>query len=341
MNFGDEYTIIHELGKGIMGSTYLLEDKFGNKFAGKMQHINDEDIDNPSSKINREIEFSKFTSAHPNRFMKLVSYKFIDNCTYVHEANIVFKMTSEEQENYDKVQSSKMCVQLIYELKDGTLKTIFTDLTSDQKYSLIIQLAYICKIMSDAGYRQNDITPRNIMFNKVPIDQTIDILGYNVPTYGYVYCLIDYGEIMNVKFGFSNEQEKYDYENTVSDFDEVVYDIFRNEPVWKETRRRGVYVDIIKEEVNKQMMKETDIYDDVKKFFVPDKRETNNIMLNNVFFALNPKRYYDIIGVTKYIDNIEDYIVEQPLSTLDYLYMATHTGDLEKIIRYFAKKLKI
>jgi hypothetical protein len=195
--------------------------------------------------------------------------------------------------------------------------------------------------MSDAGYRQNDITPRNIMFNKVPIDQTIDILGYNVPTYGYVYCLIDYGEIMNVKFGFSNEQEKYDYENTVSDFDEVVYDIFRNEPVWKETRRRGVYVDIIKEEVNKQMMKETDIYDDVKKFFVPDKRETNNIMLNNVFFALNPKRYYDIIGVTKYIDNIEDYIVEQPLSTLDYLYMATHTGDLEKIIRYFAKKLKI
>lgn len=45
----------------------------------------------------------------------------------------------------------------------------------------------------------------------------------------------------------------------------------------------------------------------------------------------------NIIGVTKYIDNINDYIVEQPLPTRDYLYMATHTGELEKIIKYFAK----
>lgn len=264
MHFGDDYTIIKELGKGIMGVTYLIEDGSGNKFTGKLQYIDKSDVINKRSKINREIEFSNFTNKYPDRFIKLISHRFINNCTYVHEATIVFKMTPEEQEIYNKVRSSKICVQLIYELKDDTLKSVFGSLSLDQKYSFAIQLAYICKIMKDAGYRHNDITPRNIMFKRVDVDRTIDVMGYAVPIYGYIYCLIDYSELMNEKYGFDNEQKRYNYENTVSDFDEVIFDIFRNEPVWKETRKRGVYVDIIKEDVNKQMMKEADIYDGVK-----------------------------------------------------------------------------
>jgi len=57
---------------------------------------------------------------------------------------------------------------------------------------MIIQLAYIVSLLQENKWVHHDVHFNNVMYKQMDVD-TLSIYGQTVPTYGYVYSLIDYG----------------------------------------------------------------------------------------------------------------------------------------------------
>jgi len=72
---------------------------------------------------------------------------------------------------------------------------------------MIIQLIYAVHIMKSKGFMHNDLHPGNIMATKTST-KTIDILGHKIPTYGYIFSIIDYGLVLSNKFKLTNKEKR-------------------------------------------------------------------------------------------------------------------------------------
>ena len=84
-------------------------------------------------------------------------------------------------------------------MKDGVLSDIMTNLNKKQVYSLIIQISYAFHLMHINNYIHGDPFSKNICYKKTKLKK-IKILDLDIPTYGYIFSLIDYGTIVNYKF---------------------------------------------------------------------------------------------------------------------------------------------
>ncbi len=208
----DKYNIIEEIGKGVYGTTYRVEynDKI---YALKKQKILEKNMKrNLNSNIWRELEFYKWIDKLDKRdrifFMRLYQHFFEENCKLEQKRNFKTK----ELKELDK---SKHCINLVLDLKEGTLDKIH--LNETEKKSLLIQILYIIYLLRKDNWMHRDIHPGNIAYTKVSRDTQLEIKinnnKYKINTHGYIFSLIDYGFCLNKKH-IKNIKEKKEFEKS-------------------------------------------------------------------------------------------------------------------------------
>lgn len=203
--------IIKTLGSGLFGTTYLVK-KISNKkkYALKTQKILKSYITGGTKYYMwRELRFylwiNKLIKSDQNFFMKMFDYKFYPNCSYSNN-----NQPDAKNKIVKKLIKSKHCLDLLLDLKDGTLSDLLKSnknkhvFSLKQIYSMIIQITYICYLLNKSGYIHNDLHYGNIAYKKIPYDKkiTININGnkYKIKSFGYQWSIIDYGLILHRKF---------------------------------------------------------------------------------------------------------------------------------------------
>jgi serine/threonine protein kinase len=206
---------MNKLGRGTSGVVYKIKEK--NKYyALKISKIIDKD-----NKLYREINFyNNFAYKYPKYFVKLYSY-YIDNknIIYNHEDNLDFNLDPKE---YDKIvqeyllkhKSSKIYLYRIYDLVDFVLRDIIELLNKNELYSMLIQITNIINILHKNNYIHGDINIDNIGVLKTK-NKYIKINNVNIPTFGYIYKLLDFDFVMH-KNDITNEYEKNKFEDLLN-----------------------------------------------------------------------------------------------------------------------------
>lgn len=180
----DDVIVKHEIGKGKVGTTYLALDKNNNKYAYKVEKITEQeiiDINNKSTKspLYREIEFATTFKQYPEQFMILYDYKIINNT-----------------------------LVKLYSYNGIVLADIINKLNINQIYSMIIQLIYAIYLIRKEGYQNGDYHIYNICAMETN-KEYITILNKQVKTFGYIYTMIDYGNIRHPKYDLTDiERQK-------------------------------------------------------------------------------------------------------------------------------------
>ena len=223
-----KYNIIKQLGMGAYGTTYKVE--YNNKFyALKKQKILQSDTKkNLKSNIWREIEFykwiNKLSSYDQIFFMKLYEYNIENSCDL------------EQEVDNKQLNRSKICLNLLVDLKDGVLQDL--TLSKEQNNSLLIQMLYIIYLLRKSNWIHHDVHPGNIGYKIVDTNIKLNIKinkkTYKIPTYGYIFSLIDYGYCANKRFLKSSIEKKNYKLNYSLNFDlwcfleEYIFNYYKN-----------------------------------------------------------------------------------------------------------------
>ena len=339
----ENYSEIKKLGNGVFGITYKI--KANNKFyALKRQKILKSDINKSSkSKIWREIKFANKMNKYPNHFMKLYKYEIIENCTHIQPKSKIFKPDTKFQKILNSYSESDYCIELIYDLKDGTLEQIINKLDQPQIYSLIIQLTYAIYLMRSKGYFHTDIHTRNVAYVKCKSESHIKIFEMQVPTYGYIWSLIDYGEILSEKFELKKSEKKY-----FSNPDFYLLDLFGI--LWMlyiGTNRAFEYLHKLK-----KIIPWKDYLKSIKQR--PEYLFTKNMLKNNatmfqissLFSILYPLENLKLMGMNVVADadfntpiSAKKYL-ETKINQSDSLFFVSNIDKPKVLIKYFYEKLK-
>jgi len=333
----DDYKIIKKLGQGVMGTTFLVK-KDNVKYALKLQRVLKKDIKQTyKSPLWREIEFSKFTKKHPDQFIQLIDYEFIDNCS--HKQNMpkyVENMFAKKQlDAWKKIQMSDYCIKFIYELRDGVLSDIINKLNKKEFYSCVIQVINIIYLLMKAGYTHSDIHFGNVMYKKVPKNTTIKIFDKKVPTYGYIYSAIDYGLILHKKYELSRYEKKA-IANKINDLTIVMDQFNISKNIWKVLGKNKVPFLPFKNLYDK--IKKEPEYKIIKPILEKYTKQEQGSLILNLFAVLNQKRMYEIAEFTKYI-KVDKYILKQKIDIDDFIYIYSNFYNPKKIILYLYNKL--
>jgi len=201
----EQVKIKRKLGAGIYGTTYLAtyNDK---EYALKIQHIlHTESKKDYNNEMWREISLYNYINKMNKKdqifFTKMYDYKIYNNCTHIQELNI-----KEDHPSYKKIMKlnkSPWCLKYLTEYKGKTTLNNFLEskmISSKIALSMCLQIAKIMLLLYKGGYSHNDLHPGNIMINKTKI-KYFSFNGKKIPTYGYLLSAIDYGEVLNKKFG--------------------------------------------------------------------------------------------------------------------------------------------
>jgi serine/threonine protein kinase len=140
--------------------------------------------------------------------MKIYKYKINKKCIHQQQFHL-FRNQDKNLDNYmNELEKSKYCIEYLLDLKDGNLYNIIDQLTSNQIYSMIIQITYALYLMHSKDFYHCDIHLENIAYIKTDL-KYLDIFNYQIPTFGYIYSLIDYGSITSSKFKLNEEDIKF------------------------------------------------------------------------------------------------------------------------------------
>ena len=329
----NKFKIIKELGHGMIGTVFLAKYK-KKKYALKIEHILEEDRkQSSSSQIWREIFFStKFANKYPEQFIKLYSYDIIDNCTHLQEYPINVKMIPLEKirDRIYNISKSNLCIRKVYELIDGDLNNVIDLLSQKQLYSFILQCSYIILLLQKNGYSHGDIYSGNIGYIKTK-KEFVKILNKNIPTYGYIFKLIDYGFVTNKTNKLSNENKEM-YEKDFIDEGNLgfIYKLLYND--------YNFYNYLLE---NKIKYNEEELY---LNFLKSTEFDTLKYLSDNDYYCF---LIYKILFIEKYQKSILKKKLKkviQPLikgDLMDVVYFIKYYGYTHNIINYFKYKLNI
>lgn len=330
------YRIIKKIGEGVHGTIFEIE-KNGLRYAMKIQKIPEDHLKKDYSKpFWREIKFSEFTSKYPDQFNQLIEYKIVDKCEYERRRPKSFsRWRPEWREKYRIREASSYSSVLIYELLDGPVRGNIKKFSKEQIYSYIIQMTYIDYLLQNAGFRHNDLHDANIMYKKVPYDTKINILGHDIPTFGYIFSAIDFGSVIHKDFNrTSKEIERM--ENFANDMRFIIYSLMASK-FHGFIQGNNYRMRKINDAVN--LIKHEPEYDIIKKFTIKNYPWTNEQIIYHLFYILNPERLYQIIDIDDRVDDYSKYITENYADPEDLFYLWTHITQPIKIIQYFADKI--
>ena len=210
----DDIKIIRKLGTGMFGSVY--EVVYNNKkYALKIQHILPKDkIKNFNNDIWREFDVYNYINTLDEDdqlfFTKLYSYKIYNKCKHIQKRPYKINLDNNKDEfsrKLKKLDKSNWCVKYLLDYKgSATLETFLqkNKLTLGQVYSLCLQICKIIYVLYKGGYSHNDLHPGNIIVSKTN-KKSFYFMDKKISYEGYQLISIDYGEVLNKKFGI-----KYD-----------------------------------------------------------------------------------------------------------------------------------
>lgn len=327
----DDLIIIKTLGYGMVGTVYKTEYK--KKFyALKVEHILETDLKyNPKSVVWREINFCvNFALKYPDQFTNLLVYDFIDNCTHKQKYSFPIKtFPLKAQENFIKLKNSNWCIRKVFELIDGSLDSVLGDLNIKQIYSMIVQLCWIIKLLESNGYIHGDIHSGNIGFIQTK-SKYINIWNQKIPTYGYIFKLIDYGLVAHKSDKLNIwEKENIKYLFTNGEVTSIIHLLFDNQKFWNW--------------VNKNKIKYNDYKTDLKAFNkTPEKKYIKKITSNKdlqflLFQIMYPEQYQKLALGNNFIKTIEPKIYTD---LIDIILIIQNTKNIDLISKYFIIKLK-
>ncbi len=338
-NIFQKIKIVSTIDNGIFGIVHVVENENDNKkYALKIQKINKNDIRrNYSSKVWREIDFAKHMEKYSNHFMKLYNYTFIHDSTYKQQINENMDSWGKNiKKEYLKLQESNYYIKFLYELKDGNLKSIIYNLNHEQLYSFVLQMIYTIYLMNQNGYCHNDIHWKNIAYVKTN-KKYIKLFNKNVPTYGYIFSLIDYGENTNKKYVFNKDKSEIKYIDEMNELMYIIYilmdiqKLYDNHDKCKPYNYMDKYnINITKFKKIIEIIKTLHEYKYIKKHI-----ESNNInCIYALFGIMNKKKLCELIGCeeSKYHNML--------LSKDDLVYLLINRKDYMRTFNYFFKKLK-
>ena len=308
--------ILSELGKGVYGTTYKVS-KDNTIYALKKQKILDKDAKKDLSKnIWREIEFYKWVrklkTNQQHFFTILYDYNINTNCDFKQERIY----TDASIKLLDK---SHTCIELLLDLKDGNITNL--RLNDNQKMSLLIQMIYAIYLMRKSKYQHRDIHPANICYKEVSSDSYITInldKKYKIPTYGYIFSLIDMGWVTNYKF-CKTSKDKKDFKQTYNfNFDlwclledyclngyNNAVDIKRNNIDLVKFNKKLPY--LIYNSDSLLYIKIKYVMQNQKEFTRLEKNKKIDELFaydfNQYVKIYNPKQYYKLLGID-YVDNL-------------------------------------
>jgi hypothetical protein len=328
----NKFKINKILGKGMYGTVY--ESIYKNKkYAYKIEHVLKTDIDNKSSNIWREIKFSeKFANEYPEQFITLFSYDIINNCKHKqnHIWNISF-FNKKLQDQFIKLSKSKYCIRKVYSMIDYTLGEIINSLSKQQIYSMIIQFSYIIYLLEKNKYIHGDIHQYNIgvVLTK---KKYIKIFQYNVPTYGYLYKLIDFGRVLHKKNIVKRGNIKI-YKNLYgNELDFILTTMISNLPFINYINDKKIVIDEMSSRKSFPNTIESNI---LSSFCENDDEKCRNYKFN-LYKVLFPKSFQQSVLGNKFKKVIEPTL---RIDLIDILFVLKSNYDKKKIIDYFMLKL--
>jgi broad specificity phosphatase PhoE len=343
--------IIKSLGKGQGGETFLIE--LNNKrYALKRHKI----LENEKESFNDEIHFfewiKKLDENNKKFFMQLYHYRLDDNCD--------FNFIPRSGNINDTYAKSKLCFDMILELKENTIDKIINKLSKKQVISAFIQLVYAIYLMQKSGYYHQDTKTNNIAYNKFNDNKIIKIGKFgDIQTFGYQYSLIDYGSVLNKNANldeYSKKQlEAYKYFNgdliTMIDYlllknEEIYSQIQENKLHLKSKEAYDFFSNIPKNKFNKikKFMEEKiniDYIDKIQALNYDDAKKEPKYMFAlhqaiQIYRIKYPKSFTKSLG-NQFNVNIDNNKIL--FDKKELLYIIKNQNNLHKIIKHFSKTL--
>jgi len=235
-----KYEIKNILGSGSSATTFLIKSKnkyyalrrqkiFKNEFIEfKDNFTHDKILENTDKSLYRLIYFNKFINTiNKNHFTIIYEYN-IDKCKFIQPLTDWVQNNPNALKKYNELTDSKYCLDIITDIKDGIINDILYSLNIEQVYSLIIQIVFAFHLMHSNGFYHRDGHSTNLMYKKTSL-KTIKIFGMNIPTFGYLYSLIDYGDTISTKFKLSHSEMvaitygNYKYEDIIRFLNECIF----------------------------------------------------------------------------------------------------------------------
>lgn len=325
----DELKIIKTLGYGMFGTVYKVEYK--KKFyAMKIEHVLEKDlILDKQSIFLREIDFCKnFASKYPNQFTCILKYDFIDNCTYKQKYSFpINTFAYDTQKHLLELKDSKWCIWKVYDLIDYTLNKIINKLTLKQIYSMIIQLCWIIKLMELNGYIHGDIHLRNIGVIKTK-SKYINILGKQIPTFGYIFKLIDYGMVAHKSSKlYPHEKINAKYLFTNGEIISILHLLINNDNLWNWISKHNIINDY---KNNLKLLSK-----------LPENKYIKKITKNKdlqfiVFQIIFPEQFQKIILGQQFLKTFKPKFY---IEILDLMLIIQNYNNIDLISKYFISKI--
>ena len=213
-------------------------------------------LDNTHLSIYRIIYFNEFINKINNIHFTIIYNYSIEKCSFHQPLTNTVKNDLIRLKKYNELIKSKYCFNLITDLKDGSLKEILYQLSSNQIYSMILQILYALHLMHSNSFIHTDIHNTNILYKKTKLKKIKIFNNIIIPTFGYLYSLIDYEAVFSIKYNLSEDAIKNmamintKYENYMSFLCKVIH---------------GECITIIKI-INKILYKEDISTDDISNF---------------------------------------------------------------------------
>jgi hypothetical protein len=328
-SYKSDYKIIKLLGEGFFGKVYLVS-KNKKKYAMKIEYISSE----KDRYLQNELLFvKKVASKNPTHFIQLIEHNFITNC-----AEKLSKLPSwidNEGIKYMKqLRGSKICVRKIYSLVDTSLSELnLNELTLSQKYSMLIQVLFIVYLFEKNGFVHGDYHFGNI--GVINADKKLDILGHKIPTLGYLYQAIDYGDILyektisDKKFKHHNETEKKHYDDHyLLDKVGIIEKMINSTKFWDYVKKNQIDMkgyDIDVEAINSAKEAKTlHCY------------TTNKHIVFRLFMIYFTKKFQQIVLRDSFTEKID---LDFHIPIEDIIFGFVNILNIESVINYFIVKL--
>lgn len=324
-----DYNIIKILGKGAYGIVFLVS-KDGVEYALKFQKTLEKHIKyNSRSKQWREIIFSDFFKKKTPLLLTMYDYGFCEKKNYNEiKYTIEDNWSYEHKKLFEELNESNFFSYIIYELRTDSLQNIEKYLTIEQKYTLILQLTVLIQLLNQHGFYHNDIHLHNIMFERTN-EPSITVNNTKIPTLGFVFTLIDYGENTHIEYELTPQERSYmttilSNENT--EVTSIIRLLLRIDQLYSLMQKNNMTIPYLSD-FGKEIQKCGE-YSTIIETINPKDSE----MVYYYFACLNFKHFVNL-------HNIDESEHSTLLPISDILFSIHNRGNISKIINYFLHKI--
>ena len=191
---------------------------------------------------------------------------------------------------------------------------------------MIIQLTYSIQLLHSANYVHADIHNRNVGWIKTNKTTKIKIGKQMIPTYGYIFKLIDYGMVMN-GLDKMTKKEKTEFNNNFTHELVLLVHFMVDSAIYDYVNENKIDMDF---NADYMEFKKTRYYNLIYKY------STNKYIQMFLFDILFPTEYQKI-ALGEYYSGTIPRKLFIPFEDIEYFILNYKTPNL--IIKYFNNKL--